>query len=192
MQRLGQRRDAGRLTCTATGTTPSSHKVRINQCNGSTNGGGALVICSANITNRRVSGTTTTAPTAPPTDVLTTTDTATPGSRIAVVALSLVAGFTSLVFISRSRRQGETDQASVVTRIGRRTAQSHPQTPPDPFAPRMLKATPRVSSGQRTNGGVGPNLRAFTSVGVRSLILITITLVLILIVLPAALVAAGS
>jgi hypothetical protein len=39
---------------------------------------------------------------------------------------------------------------------------------------------------------VGPNLRAFTSVGVRSLILITITLVLILIVLPAALVAAGS
>jgi hypothetical protein len=41
-------------------------------------------------------------------------------------------------------------------------------------------------------GGAGPNLRAFTSVGVRSLILIAVTLILILIVLPAALVAAGS
>ena len=43
-----------RLECTATGTTPSSHRVTINQCNGSANGGGALVICSANITNVRV------------------------------------------------------------------------------------------------------------------------------------------
>jgi hypothetical protein len=105
------------LTCTATGTTPSSHKVTINQCNGSTNGGGALVICSASITNRRVSGgttTTTTTATAPPTDVLATSDAATPGSAVsAVVAVFLLAALTSLVFISRSRRQGETDQASV-------------------------------------------------------------------------------
>jgi hypothetical protein len=43
-----------RLECTATGTKPSSHGVTINQCNGSANGGGALVICSASITNRRV------------------------------------------------------------------------------------------------------------------------------------------
>lgn len=41
-----------RLECTASGTKPSSHGVRINQCNGSANGGGALVICSASITNR--------------------------------------------------------------------------------------------------------------------------------------------
>src|SRR5450432_2720936 len=40
------------LTCTATGTTSSAASVRINQCNGSANGGGALVICSATITNR--------------------------------------------------------------------------------------------------------------------------------------------
>jgi hypothetical protein len=45
-----------RLECTASGTKPSSHGVRINQCNGSANGGGALVICSATITNRHVAG----------------------------------------------------------------------------------------------------------------------------------------
>jgi hypothetical protein len=47
-----------RLECTASGTKPSSHGVRINQCNGSANGGGALVICSASITNRHVAGST--------------------------------------------------------------------------------------------------------------------------------------
>jgi hypothetical protein len=40
------------LTCTATGTKSASHGVAINQCNGSANGGGALVICSASVTNR--------------------------------------------------------------------------------------------------------------------------------------------
>ena len=114
MQRLRQWRDAGRLTCTATGTKPSAPSVTINQCNGSTNGGGALVICSASITNRRVSGGTTTTATAPPTDVLATTDMATPGSGVsAIVAVFLLAALTSFVFISRSRRQGETDQPSV-------------------------------------------------------------------------------
>ena len=40
------------LTCTVTGTqTSSNNYVHINQCNGSANGGGALVICSASITN---------------------------------------------------------------------------------------------------------------------------------------------
>jgi hypothetical protein len=100
------------LTCTATGTTPSSHKVTINQCNGSTNGGGALVICSASITNQRVSSSSTA--TAPPTDVLATTDAARPASNvIAFVAVFLVAALTSLAFIGRSRRRGETDQAPV-------------------------------------------------------------------------------
>ena len=41
------------LKCTASGTKPSSHGVTINQCNGSANGGGALVICSASISNVR-------------------------------------------------------------------------------------------------------------------------------------------
>ena len=40
------------LTCTATGTKSASLGVAINQCNGSANGGGALVICSASVTNR--------------------------------------------------------------------------------------------------------------------------------------------
>jgi len=88
------------LTCTATGTTPSTHKVTINQCNGSANGGGALVICSASITNSRVSSGSTA--TAPPTDVQAATDVAKPGSGIvAVVGIFLVA---FLVFISRPRR----------------------------------------------------------------------------------------
>jgi hypothetical protein len=39
------------LTCTATGTMATSAGVTVNQCNGSANGGGALVICSASITN---------------------------------------------------------------------------------------------------------------------------------------------
>jgi len=61
------------LKCTASGTKPSSHGVTINQCNGSANGGGALVICSASITNVRVSATTTgtgtgSTPTGPPSD----------------------------------------------------------------------------------------------------------------------------
>src|SRR6478752_3587427 len=67
------------LTCSATGTTPSSHKVTINQCNGSTNGGGALVICSASITNRRVSAASAPSPTGPPSDALATTGTAPSG-----------------------------------------------------------------------------------------------------------------
>lgn len=39
------------MTCTATGTQSSSNAVTIDQCNGSANGGGALVICTASITN---------------------------------------------------------------------------------------------------------------------------------------------
>jgi hypothetical protein len=71
-----------RLQCTASGGMPSSHGVTINQCNGSGNGGGSLVICSATITNRRIAapatgGTTPTTggtPSAPPTDVVATSD----------------------------------------------------------------------------------------------------------------------
>lgn len=37
------------LECTATGTVSDLFDVSINQCNNSTNGGGGLVICSANI-----------------------------------------------------------------------------------------------------------------------------------------------
>jgi hypothetical protein len=57
-----------RLECTATGTTTSSNAVTINQCNGSANGGGALVICSAKITNNIVpAATPAPTPTAAPT-----------------------------------------------------------------------------------------------------------------------------
>lgn len=58
------------LTCTASGTKTSGLAVTINQCNGSANGGGALVICSASLTNNTIipgltPGTTTTAPLGP-------------------------------------------------------------------------------------------------------------------------------
>jgi hypothetical protein len=90
-----------RLECTASGTKPSSHGVRINQCNGSANGGGALVICSATITNRHVAGTTS--PTSgsgggtslPATSTLATADTPrsdwTPIVLVGIFLLALVA-----------------------------------------------------------------------------------------------------
>ena len=80
------------LECTASGTTASSHGVTINQCNGSANGGGALVICSASISNVRVSAATGTGstPTGPPSDSAAPLDIATSGSSsIALVGLVL-------------------------------------------------------------------------------------------------------
>ncbi len=74
------------LTCTATGTQSSAYSITINQCNGSANGGGALVICSATITNAAgatptptpsPSATATAAPSATP----SAAPTATPASR---------------------------------------------------------------------------------------------------------------
>jgi hypothetical protein len=81
-----------KLQCTATGTKPSTHGVTINQCNGSANGGGALVICSASITNRRVTagtsgGGTGGGATIPPTATdAPTTDMPGPGPLQAVLA----------------------------------------------------------------------------------------------------------
>jgi hypothetical protein len=94
------------LTCTATGTKPSSHGVRINQCNGSANGGGALVICSASITNRRVSTTVGAngGSTSPPTATLATTEV--PGSGptpVVFLAIFLIAAFV-IVASPSSRR----------------------------------------------------------------------------------------
>lgn len=96
------------LTCTATGTKSSALDVTINQCNGSANGGGALVICSASITNRRVSSPTSSGsgPTAPPTDTLQTTDLPVSGSTpiaflIAIFFLTLGATVAASVFRNR-------------------------------------------------------------------------------------------
>lgn len=50
------------LTCTASGTQSSGLAVKINQCNRSANGGGALVICSASLTNNIVSAATSGTP----------------------------------------------------------------------------------------------------------------------------------
>ncbi|MBA3688557.1 MAG: hypothetical protein H0W81_06995 [Chloroflexi bacterium] len=44
------------LTCTATGTQSSGLVVRINQCNGSANGGGTRTVCSARILNNVIAG----------------------------------------------------------------------------------------------------------------------------------------
>ncbi len=89
------------LTCTATGKKSSAHGVRINQCNGSANGGGALVICSASITNRTVSSTT---PTIPPTSTLAAADVPRSGpSPLVFVAIFLIA-FVVFVAGGRTRR----------------------------------------------------------------------------------------
>jgi len=100
------------LKCTATGTKPSSHGVRINQCNGSANGGGALVICSTNISNRRIavaaassgssSGST---PTAPPTDVAVAVDVA-PTSPSPFLFVGL--GLLGVAFLGRRLSRADT------------------------------------------------------------------------------------
>lgn len=52
------------LTCTATGTQSAGHTVLINQCNGSANGGGTRTVCSASMTNN-IGLTATPSPTIP-------------------------------------------------------------------------------------------------------------------------------
>jgi hypothetical protein len=86
------------LKCTASGTKSSATSVRINQCNGSANGGGALVICSASISNHRITAAAAAAtgsgstPTAPPTDVVSATGVAPPTpTPLFFVAIGLLA-----------------------------------------------------------------------------------------------------
>ena len=88
-----------RLQCTASGTRPSSHGVRINQCNGSANGGGALVICSASVTNRlfTASGVSISLPatdmSVQPADQRSGTSPAVLAGLYILVALSFIAAF---------------------------------------------------------------------------------------------------
>lgn len=81
------------LTCTATGTRSAAHGVRINQCNGSANGGGALVICSASISNR-------TGAILPPTDTLAPTEGPASGPSpfvlVGIFVLAFVVGGSAL------------------------------------------------------------------------------------------------
>ena len=60
------------MTCTASGTVSAAFVVTVNQCNDSVNGGGSLLICSANIENNAVTGGATPTPTAAPTATPTT------------------------------------------------------------------------------------------------------------------------
>jgi len=93
-----------RLECTATGTEPSSGGVTINQCNGSANGGGALVICSAKITNNIVRATPapTARPTAPNTSTAQLVD-GRSGTDALVVSGLLFLGALSLITVVRRR-----------------------------------------------------------------------------------------
>jgi hypothetical protein len=50
------------LTCTATGTMASAFAVTINQCNNSASGGGSTVVCSANMVNGPGTGSTASPP----------------------------------------------------------------------------------------------------------------------------------
>ena len=92
------------LTCTASGTKPASHGVRVNQCNGSANGGGALVICSTNITNRRVPAAATGGSTATPTSPATDTIAVSSDARGPAPTPVLLIGISFLAFVLASRR----------------------------------------------------------------------------------------
>lgn len=114
------------LTCTASGTRSSAQVVRINQCNGSANGGGALVICSAVITNRVVTATPspratprptrTARPTAghtarstpPPTDLIGSPTGSGPTVGPALILLSLI----SLASVAIGRTLGRSAMVS--------------------------------------------------------------------------------
>jgi len=94
------------LRCTATGTKASTHAVRVNQCNGSANGGGALVICSASISNRVGSATTagsTPRPGLPPTSTALPSPAATATTN--PLAIGLVALLAALVLVKVAIRQ---------------------------------------------------------------------------------------
>jgi hypothetical protein len=54
------------LTCTASGTQSSGLAVTINQCNGSSNGGGTRTVCSASMANNIVAAAPSTAPSTRP------------------------------------------------------------------------------------------------------------------------------
>jgi hypothetical protein len=95
------------LTCTATGTKPSAHGVLVNQCNGSANGGGALVICSTNISNRRIAGASTGGTggsTATPTSPATDTIAASTDVRGPAPTPVLYLGICFLAFVLAGRR----------------------------------------------------------------------------------------
>src|SRR5450759_5303671 len=108
-----------KLKCTATGTKPSAHGVTINQCNGSANKGGALVICSANITNAAAATTGSTKLT------YTGSTAAAPGASLTLRATLktsagvAIAGQTvtfTLNGVTRSAKTSRSGLASVVTK----------------------------------------------------------------------------
>ena len=67
------------MTCSATGTASAAFVVTVTQCNDSVNGGGALLICFANIENNAIAAPTA-APTATPTVAAPTVSTGGGGS----------------------------------------------------------------------------------------------------------------
>jgi hypothetical protein len=100
------------LTCTATGTKSAARTVRINQCNGSANGGGALVICSASVSNVVVTSNSSNSTsgggsgtTPPPTDTISSRGS--PASGTATTPLALMAIFLislTALFVLRTRQ----------------------------------------------------------------------------------------
>jgi hypothetical protein len=92
------------LKCTATGTKSSAFSVTVNQCNNAANGGGSLVICSASIVNRTVSGTAPSA-TAPPTSSDEPTAATVGSATLLPVGLAFgLALWLTLAYTERRRR----------------------------------------------------------------------------------------
>ncbi len=97
------------LQCTATGTKAAAGGVTINQCNGSANGGGALVICSASITNRIRAGSGSTAtPGLPATSTVDQPAAPAGGNSALALAGFLVILASSLVLETSRRRASAT------------------------------------------------------------------------------------
>ncbi len=92
------------LNCTATGTMASAGAVTINQCNGSANEGGALVECSATMTDHALPPPAPTAPVPAPT---TTADVGSSSNSTPLLPLMLVlalGGFVLAAVVTTKRR----------------------------------------------------------------------------------------
>ena len=109
------------LDCEASGTM-GNRSVTINQCNDSANGGGALVICSASISNNRVAGAPAPTPTSggggggggatpPATDTVPPAEASRPATNAALLFGIFLLAFVSLLAASADRHRRRIQKA---------------------------------------------------------------------------------
>ena len=136
------------FVCTVTtgSTETSTLAVNIDQCNGSGNGGGALVTCTATVTNDVVAATATATPTASPT--ATPTGSATVGSATATPTGSATAATSTPTGSATAATPAPTGSATAATPTPTAsTTQAVPRPPVAPRPPATGNAGPSTQDG---------------------------------------------